>query len=130
MDTAGLLPVAPTSVMLDETPAPVDPALKSAIDAIAQGVAAILSREQVTQIHNHAAPITVNTPENRTEVTVQPAAPAEVRNEITVQPAAAAEVHLEAVINQPAVSSKTTTIERDAAHEAVRTTEHFEYREA
>jgi len=130
MDAAGLLPVAPTSIMLDETPAPVDPALKSAIDAIAQGVAAILSREQVTQIHNHAAPITVNTPENRTEVTVQPAAPAEVRNEITVHPAAAAEVHLEAVINQPAVSSKTTTIERDAAHEAVRTTEHFEYREA
>lgn len=78
----------------------------------------------------YAAPVNVPPAEVRNEITVQPAAPAEVRNEITVQPAEAPAVHLEAVINQPSVASKTTIIERDAAHEAVRTVEQFQYREA
>jgi len=130
-----------TTMMKDsglvETPAPaqaappeppVDPAMKSAVEAIANACAALMARENVTEIHHHAAAVNVTTPEMRNEITVQPAAaPAvEIRNEVTVPER---EINLEAQIINPAPASKTTTIERDAAHEAIRTVEQFTYQE-
>lgn len=91
-------------------------------------VTAIAMREPqaapVVNNHTHVAPAAVTVP---TEVHnhVQPGA-VEVKNEVNVPERS---VNLEAVFQQPAPASETTTIERDAAHEAVRTTKTFTYRE-
>ncbi|MCX7180639.1 MAG: hypothetical protein NTX56_18375, partial [Proteobacteria bacterium] len=103
-------------------PAPADPKLDKAI-ALALARAA----EPAPVHHTTFSPV-INTPEVRNEITVQPAAPAavEVRNEITVPER---EVNIEARIESPHPLRKVTEIERDAAHEAVRTVETYEMRD-
>jgi lambda family phage portal protein len=84
----------------------------------------VLERGHKIEVHNHVAPAAVSVPvEVRNEV--QPGE-ATVHNHVTVPERS---VNLEAVINTPAPVSETTTIERDAAHEAVRTTKQYTYKE-
>ncbi len=106
-----------------DAPEPADPEDAPEVIAAKTHAAATI---RAAELQRDAAAVT---PAPVTNITVQPANAPEVRNEITVQPANAPEVNLEAVINAPAVASKTTTIERDAAHEAVRTVEQFTYQE-
>lgn len=122
---AGLAPVVPVA------PAPPEPdpqLAKDMADLRAEMraeframVLAISSKESAVHVHN-----TLPATEVHNDITVQPAAPAavEVRNEINVPER---EMNLEAAINMAAPTSKTTEIERDANHEAVRTVERYEY---
>lgn len=98
------------------------------LTALESALRAVAAREHKTEVHVAPAAVTVPAPEVRNEITVQPAAPAavEVRNEISVPERS---VNLEAVITTPVPVSETTTIERDAAHEAVRTTKQYTYQE-
>lgn len=86
---------------------------------------AVLERERGrVEIHNHVAPAAVSVPvEVKTDVQ-----PATVQHTTQVN-VPERSVNLEAVITTPAPVSETTTIERDAAHEAVRTTKTYSYKE-
>ena len=121
MDAKGLKPAAPVAVAPPPQPDPKDDDVAKALRQIAE----LLARQPAMQVHNHVAPAAVTV------------APAEVHNHVapaTVQIPVEVNVpersvNLEAVFQQPAPASETTTIERDAAHEAVRTTKTFTYRE-
>ena len=131
MDDRGLQaaqPVPAAAPAIEAINAPVK-ALEDSFAAMRAEIATLMASERQPIVVNVAAPVVnVTTPEQRNEITVQPAAPAavEVRNEITVPER---EINLEAIINTPAPVAKTTEIERDAAHEAVRTVETFTYPE-
>lgn len=94
------------------------------LGALLDTVRTLAAREHKTEVH--VAPAAVTVPTEVHNHVAPAAATVEVKNDVHVPERS---VNLEAVISTPAPVSETTTIERDAAHEAVRTTKTYTYQE-
>jgi hypothetical protein len=110
MDAAGLLPVAPTIVSLDETPA----AKQISAELRSKELSLEIARATPAPVTNfYAPPITVNTPEVRNEITVNPAAApvTNITNEIHEREQPAPVINFNPTTN---VSAPDVTVEVDA----------------